>query len=42
MSVKTNIETAKAQETYLYKAQNQSGIIETNSEDGYTSKSENA
>ena len=41
-SVKTNTETEKARESYLYKAQNQSGIIESDSEDGYTSDSENA
>ena len=42
ISVKTNTETEKARESYLYKAQNQSGIIESDSEDGYTSDSENA
>jgi len=41
-SVKTNTETEKARESYLYKAQNQSGIIESDSEDSYISDSENA
>jgi hypothetical protein len=41
-SVKTNTETEKARETYLYKAQNQSGIIESDSESGYDTDSENA
>jgi len=41
-SVKTNIKIEKARESYLYKAQNQSGIIESDSEDGYTSDLENA
>jgi hypothetical protein len=41
-SVKTNTEIEKAQESYLYKAQNQSRIIKSDSEDGYTSDSENA
>jgi hypothetical protein len=41
-SVKTNTETEKARETYLYKAQNQTGIIESSSDDGYTTDSENA
>jgi hypothetical protein len=41
ISVKTNTKTEKAQESYLYKAQNQSRIIKSNSKDGYTSDSEN-
>jgi hypothetical protein len=42
ISIKTNIETEKARESYLYKAQNQSRIIESDSEDSYTNDSENA
>jgi hypothetical protein len=41
-SIKTNTEIKKARENYLYKAQNQSGIIKSDSEDGYISDSENA
>jgi hypothetical protein len=42
ISIKTNTETEKTRESYLYKAQNQSGIIESDSEDSYTNDSENA
>ena len=41
-SVKTNTKIEKTRESYLYKTQNQFGIIKSDSKDGYISDLENA
>jgi len=42
ISIKTNTETEKTRESYLYKAQNQFKIIESDNENNYINDSENA